>query len=103
MLTRTTIRYFTAFVFFIMLFPLVIGCSARHQPKAWLSVEKKPLRVIYIDYHKDITPATTQMVMREASRFKFHDTDMNPTPSVVIDYDADVHGSYTNSTSLEVK
>ena len=95
-------RYTLLFVVAIQTVGIIAGCTQHAQPKAWLSVEKKPMRVIYVDYHKDISPETTQMVIDRLTKIPFRETDMDPMTGIVVDYDADTHHSSQVHIKTEV-
>jgi len=66
----------------------LIGCSSKiPQPKAWVSVEKPPVRVIYIDYEKDITADTVHKLTDQVSRVRYEDYKFNDNAIVGISYD----------------
>lgn len=85
--------YILLFIIATQTIGIITGCTQRAQPKAWLSVEKKPMRVIYVDYHKDITPQTAQNMIDQVSKIPFHDTKIEPMTGIIVDYDDDVHRS----------
>ena len=98
-------RYAKIVLVFIVTFHTVAFFSAcsRQQPKAYVSVEKPPVKVTYIDFHKDITPETVDMMIRHAMRFKYEEMIMNDKNEIIIDYNADAHGSSITETTIGVR
>ena len=81
---------FIIFTLIVGMFSMSLNGCTRHQPKAYVCVEKAPLKVTYIDYHKDISPATIDMLIQRAKHFKDSDYPLNNSNTVVIGYDAKV-------------
>ena len=81
--------------------PVLIGCSKAHQPKAWVSVEKPPMRVIYIDYEKDISAATVYNLSNSIRGLPYEDYKFNDSMNVNISYDATASTSTANSLSVD--
>jgi len=96
------LRYGSILILSIMLIGIIVGCSQRLQPKAWLSVEKAPMRVIIVDNEKDITPATINMVIRQVHQTGYKDYQFNPTTGVSISTDHSVMREDHTSSKLEV-
>ena len=91
-------------VFIVLLnaFALIVGCSYRHPPKAMMSIEKAPMRVILIDDSHDIDPKTIQMVMRYIGSQAYHDYQFNEFTGLGIDYDAQEAKSDAVSRSVGI-
>ena len=96
------LRYGSMLILSIMLLGIIIGCSNRLQPKAWLSVEKAPMRVIIVDNEKDITPATINMVIRQVHHTSFKDYKFNPYTGVSVTTDHSALKEDHASRKLEV-
>ena len=103
MIPRKIIRYFSYFIYTLILLPLVIGCSQRPQPKAWVSVEKPPMRVIFVDNEHDIHSDTVHRLVNQIKGIKFEDIDFNSETMIGIQYDADWNAHQSSSNSVEIK
>jgi hypothetical protein len=75
------------------------GC-AKHQPKAWVSVEKPPIRVIYLDYDKDISANTVHCLVEQVKDTKFHGTPFNPSTEIKVSTDYDETYEYNHSIQI---
>ena len=96
-------KYILLLVLAIQATWLIIGCSARHRPKAYVCVEKSPLKVTYIDFHKDITPETVQGLVNSAKTFPYKKMNNNKENIVIIDYDAKSAYNETVAKTMELK
>jgi hypothetical protein len=81
------------------------GCSMLHphQPKSLVIVEKPPLRTIYVDFEKDITPGTVYNMMDKSTAIPYHSYKFNQETKIIIDYDADVAAEKNYDTSYKRK
>ena len=66
----------------ITIFALLLTACNRHQPKAWVSVEKAPMRVIYVDYYKDINESTVKYLARCLRDVKFNNYKFNEVTGI---------------------
>jgi len=82
---------------------LVSGCSYKHEPKAYVCIEKPPIKTTYIDFEKDITPETVRMMINETSNFKYQDTSLNDKNEIIIDYNGNVKHEAIDSTSFLIQ
>ncbi len=96
------LHYGSMFILSVMLLGIIVGCSDKLQPKAWLSVEKAPMRVIIVDNEKDITPATINMVIRQVHQTSYKDYQFNPTTAVSVTADYSAEKQDHSSSKLEV-
>ena len=64
------------------------GCAS--QPKAYLSVEKSPMKVTYIDYNRDINPKTVAMIVQQVKNTHNSNQKLNEKNEIIISYDASV-------------
>ena len=64
---------------------LLTGCS---RPKAFVEITKSPVKIVYVDYEKEITPQVVQSLLRQASKVPFDDTVFTSGYNLTIDYDA---------------
>ena len=103
MLNKKLIRYFSYFIFSLILLPLVIGCSTKPQPKAWLSIEKAPMRVIFVDNERDIKSETVHRLVNQMKDMKFDKVEFNQDTFIGMDHDIDYSISDNVVKSLEVK
>jgi hypothetical protein len=105
MFPRRFIRYGSIVILVTMGTVGMIGCAQKIQPKAWLSVEKAPMRVIIVDNEKDINPETVHMIVDhlmsvDYKDYKFNDkTNIGVTTSV----DDQRHSSSSNKVELRSK
>jgi hypothetical protein len=79
-----------------VLFVVLSGCT-RHQPKAFVSVEKSPMRVIYVDYERDISPSDVHEIVNLVSKTKFNKSCFNS--DTVIDIRASYKLDYKDTVS----
>ena len=80
---------------------MIGGCLGLYQPKAYLEVTKPPMRVIYLDYHNDISSSDVNQIMKNMDGVKYHPYKFNDVHSVIVDYDAGL--TTDHSKSIEVK
>ena len=78
---------------------LLSGCAEK--PKAWLSIEKPPIRVILIDTDSDINVSTIRMLMREVKQYPYADVQFNPDISVNVNYNANFNYNKMIGASFE--
>lgn len=90
-------KYGSIVVLSFMAIVAIIGCSQSIQPKAWLSVEKAPMRVIVVDNEKDIEPEVIHMIIDHLENIKYENYHFNTETGIginhVVDYDRDDHTS----------
>lgn len=89
--------------FISAILPTIIGCTTHREPKAWVSVEKPPIRVIYVDYSSDIQPATVHKITQQVSRLKFEDYDFNENTTIGIDVAANINSTVVTDHSLTIQ
>ena len=86
------------------------GCSGKDYPparKAWFSVEKAPMKIIYIDAAEKMDLATMRYMMEAARRQPYHNYTFHDSTNIVgvtgvgeqNDHESDTD---TKSTSLSV-
>ncbi len=82
----------------------ILGCSSRphYQPKAWVSVTKPPIRIIYMDYEKDITAETVHRLTQQVKDVKYEDYKFNENANISIGFDAEAHSSHSDATSVAI-
>ena len=80
----------------------VIGCSQSIQPKAWLSVEKAPMRVILVDNERDISPQTVHMVIDHLNHIKYENYQFNSNTGVTVSSSVDDNRHSSSSTVLDL-
>ncbi len=86
-------KYLTLSVLAVSLL-LLFGC-AQPQPKGYVSIEKSPIKITYIDYHNDITPYTVQVLVNQVKNVPYKSHDLNEKNEVIIGYSANI--DYTKS------
>ena len=84
----------------ILLLPLMTACSFKAQPKAYVCVEKPPLKVTYIDYDRDIATNTVDAIIRHATIVPYKACKLNDRNEVVISYD--VKANHTSNSSTDI-
>ena len=82
---------------------VIIGCSHKPQAKGYVCVEKSPIKITYIDYHKEITPNTVRDIVNQAHEFPYKNQKMNENNNVIISYDAKVTHTSTMSNTGDIK
>ena len=80
---------------------LLNGCSYVPHPKGYVCVEKPPIKVTYIDYHKDITAKTVHDMMNDTKAFKWQPSTVNEKNEVIVDYNAAGHHSTASTFVVE--
>ena len=73
---------------YLVLVFLITGCSTLPQHKAWVSVEKAPMRVILVDNEKDIDPQDVCVIVDKLKDIKYEDYQFNDSTSISVNYDA---------------
>jgi len=81
------------------------GCSDKQPTRvAWLSVEKPPIKVIYIDKQGQLDPAITSKVFEVVWTTPFRDVSINENTNISMkaeSYQSDIE-SDTDTNSLSV-
>ena len=92
-------------LFFIIAIQLVgfLGCSFRPQPKAMVSVEKPPMRVVIVDDENDIDPATVLMIMKFVGIQPYQNYQFNEFTGLGVEYNAQHHRAETRAVDIGVK
>ena len=83
-------RVILIFILIFWIAVIIVGCSTKPQPKAYVCIEKSPLKITYIDYHKEITPETVTSMVNQAKSFKYQREHMNHKNEILIDYNSHV-------------
>ena len=104
MFPQKYIRYGAVVILVVMGIVALIGCGHKIQPKAWLSIEKAPMRVIIVDNEKDISPATIKMIMNHVGSMQYEDYQFNSSTNVGLSHDVDFsRQDHTSSTVGVIK
>ena len=78
------------------------GCDRQPSRVAWISVEKPPIKVIYIDKQGELDPVITDRVFSIVGHTPYRNLKLNETTSVSLEansHQSDVE-SDTDSTSI---
>ena len=102
MFPRKYIRYGSVVILVAIGIVSIIGCSQGIQPKAWLSVEKAPMRVILVDNEKDISPETVHMVIDHLNMIKYEDYQFNSNTGVSVTTSVDDQRHSSSSNTLDI-
>ena len=79
---------------------LLQGCAGKHQLKSYVSVEKAPMKVVYIDYSQDIDPDDVDRYIRAVSLVPFHDYQINDTSTVDVRYNVSASSDHKLARSI---
>jgi hypothetical protein len=64
---------------------LLVGCSDKQPARvAWLSVEKPPIKVIYIDEQGNLDPVITTKVFDIVGQTRYHNIKINENTNVSV-------------------
>ena len=80
--------------------PIFTGCLNHYQPKAYLEVTKPPLRVIYLDYHSDISPTDANDIINNVKGVRYHSYKFNNKNDINVKYDADLTTDHSKSGTI---
>ncbi len=83
---------------------ILTGCTSRpgYQPKSWVSVTKPPIRVIYMDYEKDIDANTVHRLTEQVKTVPYRDYMFNENANINIGFNAAAHSSHSDTTIIDV-
>ena len=95
------IRYGSIAVLSFIGLVVLIGCAQKIQPKAWLSVEKSPMRVIIVDSEKDITPETIHMVVDHVMNVDYKDYQFNDNTGISVHSNVNDQRHSSSTTILD--
>jgi len=112
MIKRKLTKSVLVFIVSIQAIALLSACSQRVEPEkptAWLSIEKPPLKIVYITKVENITDNTANMFLNHAKRFPYKSYPFNEASRVEIDVNAyksisteeSVTSSVSNSLSVD--
>ena len=101
MFPKKYIRYGSVVILLVMGAVVLIGCAQKIQPKAWLSVEKAPMRVILVDNEKDITPQTVHMVIDHVNSVDYRDYKFNDNTGISLHSDVNDQRHSSSTTILD--
>ena len=88
-------------VFLFLVF--IIGCSQKIQPKAWLSVEKSPMRVIIFDSEKDVDPKVVKMVIDSLVDIPYNDYVFNDETRIGVDTKVDYKKDFVDTINRSIR
>ena len=88
-------------VFSLAIIPAFTGCIGMYQPKSYIEVTRPPMRVIYLDYHRDIKAEDVKMIMNNMNKGKYYPYRFNDTNDINVNYDAGLVTKH--SKKLEIK
>jgi hypothetical protein len=88
-----------------VLIPLLVGCSDKPEVASWVSIEKPPIKIVYVDRDRTITPETVRQLVGQARLFPYEDYQFNTAANIGIsneqsiseDLSQDVSDSFTAS------
>ena len=89
--------YAKAVLLFILILYGLAGCSYTPHPKGYVCVSKPPIKITYIDYHKDINACVVNAMIDRAVSVPFQNVKLNERNEVAVSYD--VEGTHSSSTS----
>ncbi len=98
-------RWMSQLVLYFMFMFSIWGCSTEiKQQSSWISVEKPPIRIIYVNKAGAISDATVTNLVRQATGVRYKDYSFNENVGVSINANASrsIVDTETDSTSVSV-
>jgi len=81
----------------LLALPVLVGCTSNFQEASWLSVEKPPIRVIYISKADHIEPEVVHGVIASVKDVPYQNYGFNENVGVLLDVNS--HKSLTKSNT----
>ena len=78
------------------------GCAGKHEPKSYVSVEKAPMKVVYIDYSRDIKATDVDRYIRAVSNVPYQDIKLNENSVVDVRYNVSAASDHSSATALNL-
>ena len=103
MFPRKYFRYGSVVILIFIGICIVVGCTQAIQPKAWVSIEKPPIKIVIVDNEKDITPETIDMLLQHTRRFQYQNYKFNENTNVGFTHNVDYNRVDNVAKSVEVK
>ena len=83
---------------------VLAGCAQKPESKgAWISVEKPPIRIVYMNKAETITPEMVRLCIAQAKSVPYKDYKFNESIKVVLDANSHQSSSITNVSDVDVK
>ena len=79
---------------------MIGGCLGLYQPKAYVEVTRPPMRVIYLDYHNDISTKDVNQIMKNMDNIEYHPYRFNDKYGITIDYDAGLTTDHSKTVTI---
>ena len=92
-------------LFFIVLLNIagiIVGCSYRHKPVGWVSIEKPPMRVILVDSQKDVDPKTVYRIMDSMNNMPYKNYKFNEGVGISVDYQGSINHNTSDIKQLKI-
>jgi hypothetical protein len=82
----------------------ILGCSDKPEIAGWVSIEKPPIKVVYVVRDKMITPETVRALIGQVSLLPYEDYMFNSSVTIGISNQEQISEdlSQTTSDSLDV-
>jgi hypothetical protein len=82
---------------------LVTGCAQKpEQEGGWISVEKPPIRVVYINKHQSVSPEMVHALVKQVGGFKYENYRFNDGVSISFDAHAHQSSDISNSSNVDI-
>lgn len=94
-------RSMAGFTLVLAIIPSLTGCIRTYHPKAYVEITKPPIRVVYFDYHKDISSVDINAIMDNMNKTKYHSYKFNDTNKIDVNYNADLTTDHKKTLSAE--
>ena len=88
----------------LIFIPLLVGCGQANKEIAgsWVSVEKPPLRVIYVNEKKSVSPEMVQHLIRQVKTIPYKDYKFNDNIGISVSGSGSSQVSNTQSDTVSV-
>jgi len=88
--------YIKIVLLFIISLCILIGCGYKPHPKAYMCISKPPMKITYIDYHRDINACVVNAMISKVADIPYKNIKLNESNTVSINYD--VEGTHKSET-----
>ena len=79
---------------------LLQGCAQKHEVKSYVSVEKPPIKLTYIDYSRDVTPNDVDKYIHSISKVPYKNIKLNENNIVDIHYSVSTESEHISTVNL---
>ena len=90
-------KYLTLFSVLVLL-----GCAEKETKASWVSIEKPPIRVIYVSKVENIPPEVVNEMVQSIKDIPYANYPFNPSVKIGLDAKAHTSDSETDVASLTI-